>query len=144
MNLAEVGSRFEAAMGEVDRAAPDVRVAWAAFTAFASEPIDGLDAADDRDRLLFEAGYDRGRRERPPSLYLSFQRQYALPDGGMRYALCAFNFEVDDELASLPDAQRWGEPGERAGEWVEAVEASPFYVLADRVPTSADIDHGDI
>jgi hypothetical protein len=146
MELEEVGVRFEAALREagVDIASPDPPAAWIAFKRFAGEPIDGLDPADDRDRLLFEAGYDKGRRERPPSLYLSFQRQYTLPDGGMRYALCSFNYSVDDELAREPEAQRWGRPGEASGEWVEAVEASPFFVLIDRVPARADVDHGDM
>src|SRR5438874_2135778 len=100
MEISEVGARFDAALrgAGVDREVPEPVPAWEAFRAFAAEPIDGLDAAGDEDRLLFEAGYDKGRRERPPSVYLSFQRQYTLPEGGMRYALCSFNFPVDEEL----------------------------------------------
>jgi hypothetical protein len=146
MEVEEVGVRFEATMREagVDIASPEPAAAWIAFKRFAAEPIEGLDPIEHRDLLLFEAGYDKGRRERPPSLYLSFQRQYTLPNGGMRYALCSFNYPVDDELAREPEAQRWGRPGEASGEWVEAVEASPFFALIERTPTRADVDHGDI
>jgi hypothetical protein len=146
MELEEVGARFEAAMREagLDVASLQGAAAWVAFKRFAAEPIEGLDPADDRDRLLFEAGYDKGRFERPASLYLSFQRQYTLADGRMRCALCSFNYPVDDELAREPEAQHWGQPGQASGEWVEAVEASPFFALIDRTPARADVDHGDI
>jgi hypothetical protein len=123
---------------------PEPAAAWIAFKRFAAEPIEGLDPADDRDLLLFEAGYDKGRFERPPDLYLRFQRQYTLPDLRMRYALCSFDYPVDDELAREPEAQRWGQPGEASGEWVEAVEASPFFALIERTPGHADFDHGDV
>ena len=146
MELEEVGARFEAAMreGGVDVASPEPAAVWIAFKRFAAEPIEGLDPAEHRDLLLFEAGYDKGRFERLPSLYLSFQRQYTLPDLRMRYALCSFNYPVDGELARQPEAQRWGRPGEASGEWVEAVEASPFFALIERTPTRADLDHGDV
>jgi hypothetical protein len=146
IELTDVGRRFETTLRDAgfDPNAPDPATAWSAFRRFAAEPIEGLDPADDRDRLLFEAGYDKGRRERPPSLYVSFQRQYTLPEGGMRYALCAFNFPVDEEIAARPEAQHWGQPGERSAEWIQAVEQSPFFVLVERTPTAADIGHGDV
>lgn len=146
MEVEEVGVRFEAAMreGGVDIASPEPAAAWIAFKRFAAEPIEGLDPAEHRDLLLFEAGFDKGWRERPPSLYLSFQRQYTLQDEGMRYALCSFYYQVDDELVREPEEQRWGQPGEASGEWVEVVEASPFFRLIERTPARADLDHGDI
>jgi hypothetical protein len=146
MQLSNVADRFEAILRDrtVDVTTPDPVATWEAFKVFAGEPIDGLDPADDVDRLLFEAGYDPGRGSRPPGLYLSFQRQYTLPEGGMRYALCAFDFAVDEELARLPEVQRWGRPGDASSEWVDAVESSPFFALVRRTPARSDIDHGDV
>jgi hypothetical protein len=73
MDVEAADARFRTLLAEegVDPVAPAPAAAWTAFKRFAAEPIDGLDPADDRDRLLFEAGPARrgrtGHRSTPPS-----------------------------------------------------------------------------
>src|SRR4051794_33164096 len=127
MQIEEVGTRFRALLAEagVDRAQPQPRATWTAFKRFAAEPIEGLDPAGDRDRLLFEAGLSNRAIDGSPGLYLHFQRQYTVENhgeyGGMRYALCAFGYQLDAELMRETTVQRWGQPGSESQEWIEFV-----------------------
>lgn len=150
MHLDEVKQRFvellRGAGGDPDRLTPTP--AWEAFKAFAQEPIEGLEPADDVDRLLFEVTRSRRTDEGPPTIHIDIERQYTMEsDGeyeGMRHLLCAFKYALPDSNASVRGEELWSASGPLATEWAAQVEASEYFEFLRDPPTSAVLVAGDV
>lgn len=129
---------------------PDPAQTWAAFAESSNQPIDGLSAGDDEDRLLFEV-FEMDSELEPdlPGVVLSFERQMFLHDpegqylGGqvLSYNVRFARTEVGDDCQ---DFQLWGRPGTDASQWISQVESHPaFAAIRDERPWLAvDIGAG--